>query len=348
MNKSTIFISHISEEKEIANNLKSFIETRFLKTVDVFSSSHDESLKLGDDWMDTIKKSMKNCKLIIILCSPISISRPWINFEAGAGWIRNLPVIPLCHSGLTPGKLPVPLNSFQGGLINNEDDVSKLFKKIAEILGIEKPNSSNNSFFSEIKNFELKIKNSEILKDSRFIKNLLIRQIEILKYSIFYSTIEYGEKNTLNLRNEDIGNHEFTFNEIYHLFDFSMLVFVSNKRIFEVFHDTIHELSENIKFLLLYNRIDIPPKIKELLNIFLYSKFQVDNWYDQINFIANKESDSYIQLAIKLIKQEPLPQTKKESNIINYFIQYYESLIYFKKWIVDFEIEINSIINEDK
>ena len=85
MIKSTIFISHINQEKEIANSLKEFLEKKFLKTINVFASSHEESLKLGDDWMGTIKESVRACKLIIVLCSPISIVRPWINFEAGAG-----------------------------------------------------------------------------------------------------------------------------------------------------------------------------------------------------------------------------------------------------------------------
>ena len=67
MDKPTIFISHITEEKEIAIALKEFIEKKFLKTVDVFVSSHEESIKLGDDWLNNIKKSMKDCKLTIVI-----------------------------------------------------------------------------------------------------------------------------------------------------------------------------------------------------------------------------------------------------------------------------------------
>jgi hypothetical protein len=137
MTKPTIFISHISQEKEIACALKEFLENKFLKTINVFASSHEESIQLGDEWMNTIKTSLTNCKLLIVLCSPISIMRPWINFEAGAGWIKNIPVIPLCHSGITPGKLgklPVPINSFQGGILNNQEDIKKVFNKIAMLL----------------------------------------------------------------------------------------------------------------------------------------------------------------------------------------------------------------------
>lgn len=49
----------------------------------------------------------------VILCSPESVARPWIQFEAGAAQIRGIPIIPICHSGLTPAQLPVPLSEWK-------------------------------------------------------------------------------------------------------------------------------------------------------------------------------------------------------------------------------------------
>ena len=349
MSKPTIFISHITEEKEIANSVKEFLERRFLKTINVFASSHEESLKLGDDWMGTIKKSMKDCKLIIILCSPLSITRPWINFEAGAGWIRDLPVIPLCHSGLTPGKLPVPINSFQGGVLNKESDIAKVFKRIAEILEIDVPDSTDKDFFSAIESFETEIKNSILLKDTEFIYNLLFRQIELLKYSIFASTLDYKELESIDLRGDGLKNHKFTFNDTYNLFNVSLLMMFSQKKVFDVYHQTVHELSENIKFVLTYTRIEIAPKLRELLNIFLFSKIKVDDWYDAISLQDKQTKNGLREMAIKIIKEEPLPPTRKFSNVINHFIDYYESLEYFQNWVIEYESEIKKIIeNKNK
>src|SRR5450759_1181141 len=127
MTKPTIFISHITEEAEIANRLKDFVEQKFLRSVDVFASSHEQSIRLGDEWFMAIKDSISKCELMIVVCSPISVARPWINFESGAGWVRGIPVIPLCHSGLTPGRLTVPLNSLQAGMLNERSDLQKLF-----------------------------------------------------------------------------------------------------------------------------------------------------------------------------------------------------------------------------
>lgn len=344
MSKPTIFISHITEEKEIAKSVKEFLERRFLKTINVFASSHEESLKLGDDWMSTIKKSMKDCKLIIVLCSPLSITRPWINFEAGAGWVRDIPVIPLCHSGLTPGKLPVPINSLQGGILNNETDISKVFKRIAEILEINVPDSTDKNFFSAIESFETEIKNSALSKDTVFIHNLLSRQIELLKYAIFASTLDYKELETIELRGDGLKNHKFTFNDTYNLFNVTLLMIFSQKKVFEVYHKTVHELSENIKFILTYSRIEMAPKLRELLNIFLFSTIKVDDWFDGISLQDKQTNNGLREMAIKMIKEEPLPPTRKFSNLINHFIDYYESLVYFQNWITQYESEIENLL----
>lgn len=348
MSKPTIFISHITEEKEIAKSIKEFLERRFLKTINVFASSHEESLKLGDDWMSTIKMSMKDCKLIIVLCSPLSITRPWINFEAGAGWIRDIPVIPLCHSGLTPGKLPVPINSLQGGVLNNETDISKVFKRIADIIEIDVPESTDKDFFSAIESFEVEIKNSALSKDTVFIYNLLYRQIELLKYSIVASTLDYDELELIDLSSDRFKNYKFNFNDTYNLFNTSLLMIFSQKKIFEVYHKTVHELSENIKFVLTYSSIEIAPKLKELLNIFLFSTVKVEDWFDGISLQDKQTNNGLREMAIKIIKEEPLPPTRKFSNLINHFIDYYESLEYFQNWLIQYDLEIENLLEHNR
>lgn len=110
MTKKIVFISHVTEEKELAIKTKELIETSFLGMIEVFVSSDEHNVSLGQKWLDNITNSLKTCAIEIILCSPKSISRPWINFEAGACWIRDIPVIPFCHSGMIPSKLPMPLN----------------------------------------------------------------------------------------------------------------------------------------------------------------------------------------------------------------------------------------------
>jgi hypothetical protein len=116
MQKPLVFISHITTEKEIAVALKGLVEQAFLGMVEVFVSSDPNSIAMGGRWLDNITYGLKKCVIEIVLASPVSVTRPWINFEAGAGWVRDIPVIPLCHSGMTPSALPAPLSSLQAAL----------------------------------------------------------------------------------------------------------------------------------------------------------------------------------------------------------------------------------------
>ena len=49
----------------------------------------------------------------MFLLSPNSISRPWVNFEAGAAWLARKRIIPVCFGGLDRGNLPKPYSDFQ-------------------------------------------------------------------------------------------------------------------------------------------------------------------------------------------------------------------------------------------
>ncbi len=51
MQKKLVFISHITEEKEIAQALKSLVESTFLHMIEVFVSSDPTSIKLGRQWL---------------------------------------------------------------------------------------------------------------------------------------------------------------------------------------------------------------------------------------------------------------------------------------------------------
>jgi len=49
-----------------------------------------------------------------VLCSPSSLTRPWINFEAGWGWgWKRISVVPICHSGQKKDRLPFPFCELQ-------------------------------------------------------------------------------------------------------------------------------------------------------------------------------------------------------------------------------------------
>jgi TIR domain len=146
MQTSIVFISHVTSEKELAIAFKNLIEKSFLKIIDVFVSSDGESIEAGDKWLDRITTNLRDCAVELIFCSPASLKRPWINFEAGAGWVRGIPVIPICHSGSEPSTLPIPINMCQGVRADDEAGLKSVFQKLAKAVGCECPNVDFSDF----------------------------------------------------------------------------------------------------------------------------------------------------------------------------------------------------------
>ena len=152
--KAIVFISHIGEEKELAIHFKELVELAFLGMIDVFVSSDEHSIQMGQRWLDQITEALKACAVEIVVCSPASIKRPWINFEAGAGWIRNIPVVPLCHSGMQPSALPMPLNLLQAASASEVSGLKLILPVLANAIGCKTPNLDFTAFIVKVKDFE--------------------------------------------------------------------------------------------------------------------------------------------------------------------------------------------------
>lgn len=182
MNRPTIFLSHITEEAALASILKSEIDKNFLGMVDVFQSSDRTSSKIGTNWLDNITTALRNCEAIIVLCSPHSIGRPWINFECGAGWARDIYIAPLCHSGLRPVDLPVPISSLQGISANDPTAIVSLFAMIAEKLSSKTPNIDAQAIIDKISEFSHEYtRHTDIVLNLRGIKEAEKKVIEVFK-----------------------------------------------------------------------------------------------------------------------------------------------------------------------
>ncbi len=126
--------------------LKERIERHFLRLVTVFVSSDQTSIEAGEAWLDALKRGLKSADLQIVLCSKASVSRPWVNFEAGAAWLHGIPVVPLCHSGLEPVSLPMPLAALQGGKVSDPEALKRLYIGIAKLIPCDDPDIDMKSF----------------------------------------------------------------------------------------------------------------------------------------------------------------------------------------------------------
>jgi hypothetical protein len=156
VSRKSVFISHISTEADLAQSLKKYLEKHFLGLLDIFVSSDRETIQAGSKWLQDVETALKSADLQIILCSKESVARPWVNFEAGAVWLRGIPVIPVCHSGMEPNKLPVPLSMLESIECGQPKGLQKLYDAIARKLGVNVPEVDFPTLAADLKEVEKK------------------------------------------------------------------------------------------------------------------------------------------------------------------------------------------------
>ena len=139
MEKPVVFVSHAAIDSEIATSFKNDAESSFLGLCRLFVSSNLDSLSGGSEWIKEIKSNLECAKILVGLLSPIAIQRPWIYVEFGAGWIRSIPTVAICHSGLARDQLPVPLSHFQALNLLDELHLRHLYEQISSAIGCKLP-----------------------------------------------------------------------------------------------------------------------------------------------------------------------------------------------------------------
>lgn len=121
--KCDVFISHITDEKETAGQLKAFLIKNFGDDFKVFVSSDYRSIGGGKVWYLEIIENLMAAPVVLVLLSESSINRRWINFEAGVGIGAGNLVIPLVISGFSKGEVGPPLSSLQVRSLDDHKDV---------------------------------------------------------------------------------------------------------------------------------------------------------------------------------------------------------------------------------
>ena len=137
--KARIFISFIHEDAAIANGMKSLIEAELqLKGETIFQSSDQRQVYAGDVWLQKITAALKVAEVILLMLSARSVRRPWVNFEAGAGWISDgKVVIPCCYGKQRKDSLPHPYSALQAVQLDDTSDMEYLLESIHHHLRLE-------------------------------------------------------------------------------------------------------------------------------------------------------------------------------------------------------------------
>jgi hypothetical protein len=140
--KPLVFISHVHEDADFASAIKTWLEQSFLGGVELFVSSSPDSLPPGSDWPRRIKSALADASIMLLLLSPRSITRRWIYFEAGAAYVKNVPVVPLCIAGLSLSDLEPPLSFLQGLSISDMASRATLLELVAKYAGLHTPKTA--------------------------------------------------------------------------------------------------------------------------------------------------------------------------------------------------------------
>jgi hypothetical protein len=111
--------------------LKHFLHKAFGDDLPVFVSSDYDSIAGGDVWFQTIIIGLKCSAVVIVLLSPDSNDRRWINFEAGVGVGANATVIPVVVHSLERGEVGHPLTNLQIRSLGSIAETDALFGDVA-------------------------------------------------------------------------------------------------------------------------------------------------------------------------------------------------------------------------
>lgn len=124
-----IFISHARANASLAKALADALESLGKET---FLSSRAGDLRADEDWLPSILDALQKSCAYIILLTPESMGRPWVNFEAGAAWASKKKYIFVRVQALSADDIPLPISSRQVYALDIEGEL----EVILEALGL--------------------------------------------------------------------------------------------------------------------------------------------------------------------------------------------------------------------
>jgi hypothetical protein len=131
-----IFISHAVANKNIAQSLSEVLEAT-KETVTTFLASRPGDIRADEDWLGGIERALQKADTYIIILTPESVLRPWVNFEAGAAWFFKRQLVFVRIQALSTDDIPSPINSRQVYAIDVKEQLIAVLKSIG--LPIAKP-----------------------------------------------------------------------------------------------------------------------------------------------------------------------------------------------------------------
>lgn len=131
-----IFISYSHEEYGVASAVQDFIDahSEAVRPTSIFMAD-SRTLRGGDNWLEVIRRKLREARVVLSILSNHSITQPWIHFEAGAAWMDKV-LIPLCFGRMNKGSMPAPYNQLHARQLREPADQYSLVCDLYHHLGI--------------------------------------------------------------------------------------------------------------------------------------------------------------------------------------------------------------------
>lgn len=150
------FLSHASFDAEIARFLKSELEAR-VPGLSIFTSSDPTDLPPGARWPAEIQRALKEAPAFLLLATSRSLARPWVWFESGTVWFRDIPLMPLCLGQTRKNNLPTPLSEWQALNVDESADLIVLLENLGGLVKAEALTDGIETFANSLAELEGKV-----------------------------------------------------------------------------------------------------------------------------------------------------------------------------------------------
>jgi hypothetical protein len=139
MPKLEVFLSHRTTEMRFADLIKARLDEDFFGIINLYYSNDITSVPVGTKWDQNLLAALCRAKVMLALCSPHSITLHWINFEIGGAAARQIPIMPLCHSGLTPEQLPASIRTNEAVILPDAKSLKKWYDELSKLIDCRVP-----------------------------------------------------------------------------------------------------------------------------------------------------------------------------------------------------------------
>jgi hypothetical protein len=124
-----VFVSHATADKWVATTICEKIEALGATTF-----RDDRDIHGGDSIPDAIRAQLKRSRELVVLITPTSWDRPWVQIEVGAAWVwrKQARIIPILYHVETD-RIPAIIKERKAYNLNDlQDYLRELAKRVKE------------------------------------------------------------------------------------------------------------------------------------------------------------------------------------------------------------------------